>query len=125
MNWDAILWLVLGILGAALITGGIVAYRGSPRVGVRAFGASATAAGIAMWAVVLIIVPVSSSSDGSPEPTVEKGVAGTASHDLVFLTGHDWSQHRTLGSRCLQLISPGMLSGSILHAEGRGLCPIL
>ena len=82
MNSDAVVWLVLGILGAALIVGRVVAYRGSPRVSVRAFGSAAIAAGVVMWAVVLITIPVSSSGDGPPEPTVEKSVAGTVLQDL-------------------------------------------
>ena len=72
MDWGAIIQLSLAILGAASMVGGIVAYRGSARTGVRAFAASAVAAGVVMWAVVLITVPVSSTGDGSPEPTVTK-----------------------------------------------------
>ncbi len=70
MNWDAIVWMVLSILGAALIAGGIVAYRRSWRTGVRSFCAAAIAAGVVMWAIVLVTIPVSSTQDGSPEPTL-------------------------------------------------------
>ena len=70
MDWGAVIQLVLAILGAALITGGIVAYRGSVRTGARAFGASAVAAGVVMWAVVLLTVSVSTTGGGSPEPTI-------------------------------------------------------
>ena len=71
MDWGAIIQLSLAILGAAFIAGGIVAYRGSAGTGVRAFGASAVAAGVVMWAIVLITVPVSSTGE-SPEPIVTK-----------------------------------------------------
>ena len=50
MDWGAIIQLSLAILGAASIAGGIFAYRGSTRTGIRAFGASALAAGVVMWA---------------------------------------------------------------------------
>jgi len=72
MDWGAVIWIILGVLGAALIAGGIVAYRGSRRTGVRAFGAAAIAAGVVMWAIVLITIPVSSSDNKSPSPMVEK-----------------------------------------------------
>ncbi len=69
MDWGAVIQLSLAILGAALVAGGIVAYRGSTRTGVRAFGASAVAAGVVMWAVVLMTFPVSSTGE-SPDPIV-------------------------------------------------------
>jgi len=61
LDWGAIIWMILSILGAALIAGGIVAYRRSRRTGVRAFGAAAFAAGVVMWAIVLVTIPVSST----------------------------------------------------------------
>jgi len=64
------IWITLIVLGAALIAGGIVAYRGSRRTGVRAFSAAGIAAGIVMWAIVVITIPVSSSDNKSPSPTV-------------------------------------------------------
>ena len=72
MDWGAVIQLTIAILGAALIVGGIVAYRSSARTGVRAFSAAAMAADVVMWAVVLVTIPVSSTGGGSPEPTVEK-----------------------------------------------------
>jgi hypothetical protein len=69
MNWDAVIWMILSILGAAFITGGIVAYRGSWRTRIRAFAAAAIAAGVVMWAIVIVTIPVSSTGHGSPEPT--------------------------------------------------------
>ncbi len=70
MDWGSVVWLILVIIGAASIVGGIVAYRGSKSTGGRAAGAALAAAGIAMWAVVLVTVPVSSSSGESPSPIV-------------------------------------------------------
>ena len=71
MDWGIVIQVSLGILGAALIVGGIVAYRGSRRTGVRAFAAGAVSAGIVMWALVLVTVPVSrTSGDWSPEPKI-------------------------------------------------------
>ena len=70
MDWGAVIWIILGVLGAALIAGGIVAYRGSRRTGVRAFSAAGIAAGVVMWAIVVITIPVSSSDNKSPSPTV-------------------------------------------------------
>jgi len=70
MEWGNVIWLILSILGAALIAGGIVAYRGSRRTRVRSFGAAAIAAGVVMWAIILVTIPVSYTQHGSPEPTV-------------------------------------------------------
>ena len=61
MDWGAIVWFFLGIAGAALIAGGVVAYRRSVRTGVRSLGAASVATGVAMWLVVALTVPVSTS----------------------------------------------------------------
>ena len=71
MDWGWIIIMALAILGAGLTAGGVVSYRGSERVGVKAFGAAAVAIGIAMWAVVLMTTPVSLSGEGAAPPTVE------------------------------------------------------
>ena len=71
MEWGWIIIMGLAILGAGLIAGGFVSYRGSARVGVKAFGASAVAVGVMMWAVVLMVAPVSYSGEGPSAPTVE------------------------------------------------------
>jgi hypothetical protein len=52
---------VLGILGAALIVGGIVGYRKSVRTGVKTLAAASIASGIVMWALILVTTPVSVS----------------------------------------------------------------
>ena len=59
MDWGTVIQLALAIVGAALIVGGFIAYRGSTRTGTRAFSSSIIAAGVVMWVVVLITVPVS------------------------------------------------------------------
>ena len=69
MDWGSVIGLILAILGAASIVGGIVAYRGSTTVSVRAFGAASVAAGVVMWAVILVTVPVSTSGD-APSPII-------------------------------------------------------
>ena len=61
MSWGAVIWMILSILGAALIAGGIVMYRRSGRTGARSFGAAAIAAGVVMWAIVVVTIPVSST----------------------------------------------------------------
>jgi hypothetical protein len=76
MDWGTIILLALVILGAALLVGGVVAYRRSTRVGVKAFGAASVAAGVMMWALVLVATPVSTSGEPpAPGITLEK-VAG-------------------------------------------------
>ena len=61
--WGLVILTLFAIVGAALIGGGIVTYRGSTTLSVRAGGAAATAAGFVMWAlilfVILFLVPVS------------------------------------------------------------------
>ena len=74
IDWGFIFQVTLALLGAALIAGGIVAYRGSARTGVRSFGAAGVAAGVVMWAVVLPTFPAYGTSDGSPDPIVETTV---------------------------------------------------
>ena len=77
MDSGWIMIMALAILGGGLIAGGVVSYRGSARVGVRAFGAAAVAVGVVMWAVVLFVAPVSQSGEGPSAPTVEAArVAG-------------------------------------------------
>ena len=55
--------VLLGVMGAALIAGGIVAYRGTRRTGVRAGAAAAVAAGAAMLLAVALVIPVSVLTD--------------------------------------------------------------
>ena len=76
MNWDFIFQAALAVLGAALIVGGIVAYRGSARTGVRSLAAAGIASGAVMLAIVAMTVAVSSDGE-APDPVVEP--AGSAS----------------------------------------------
>jgi Ca2+/H+ antiporter len=59
---EFIIIALLGILGAALIAGGIVMYRKSESTNGRAFGAAAIAAGVVMWVIIIIVTPASQSS---------------------------------------------------------------
>ena len=52
MDWGTIILLALTILGAGLMAGGVVAYRLSTKVGIKAFGAASVAVGVTMWVVV-------------------------------------------------------------------------
>ena len=65
---------LLGILGAALLVGGIVAYRGSTAVMARAFSSAGVVAGLAMWLVIASVTvtstSTSTSSGAAPEPVV-------------------------------------------------------
>ena len=64
MDWGFIIQASLAVLGAALIAGGIVAYRGSQLTVVRSIAAASVAAGVVMLAVVVFTLPVSSTSSG-------------------------------------------------------------
>ncbi len=69
MDWGSVVWLLLAIVGAASIAGGVVAYRRGGSVG-QTLGAASVAAGVAMWAIILVTVPMSTSSGDSPAPIV-------------------------------------------------------
>ena len=73
MEWGWIIIMALAILGAGSIAGGVVAYRGSARVEVRAFGAAAVAVGVVMWAMLLVVTPAYQTSEEPTAPTVELG----------------------------------------------------
>ena len=78
MDWGFIIIAVLGITGAGLIVGGIVAYRGSARTGVRASGAAAIAAGVVMWVIITLVIPTSvTRGDGPLAPTAHSEPAET------------------------------------------------
>ena len=64
MEWEFIIKLILGILGAALVVGGIVAYRRSERTSVKSLSAAAIAAGVVMWAAIVITTEVTSEVGG-------------------------------------------------------------
>lgn len=61
MDWGFIAQMILAIVGAALVAGGLVGYRGSARTSVKAFAAAAVASGTIMWLIVIMTIPVSVS----------------------------------------------------------------
>jgi hypothetical protein len=73
---------IIGILGVALIAGGIVLYRGGARASVRAFGAASVAAGTVMWAIILVSTPMSSSTRGEWPPEGVPNVSGMCAQDV-------------------------------------------
>lgn len=77
MDWGTVIWIILGVVGAGLILGGIVAYREATKSGIRAFAAGLISSGFAMWVVIGFTIPASTSSSGgdSPGPVVALGVA--------------------------------------------------
>ncbi len=75
MDWGFVFQVTLAVLGAGLILGGIVAYRGSTTTGSRALSLAATAAGATMLVIVGMTISVSSTG-GGPGPVIE--AAGSA-----------------------------------------------
>jgi len=55
---EFLLIIVLAVLGAAFVVGGIVGYRKSKGALAKAISAAAIAAGIVMWAIIIFVVPV-------------------------------------------------------------------
>lgn len=67
MDWGAVVWIALGVAGAGLIAGGVVACRGSAGTGGRA----STAGGIVLLAVIAVAVPACASAESdAPAPQV-------------------------------------------------------
>ncbi|MFC1991092.1 hypothetical protein ACFLU9_02965 [Chloroflexota bacterium] len=58
---EFLILIVLGVLGAAFIVGGIVGYRKSESARAKVISSATIAAGVVMWAAILLITPVSSS----------------------------------------------------------------
>ena len=79
IDWGFIFQVTLAVFGAALIAGGIVAYRSSARIGVRSVAAAGIASGVVMLAIVVTTIPAYSTSDGPPDPVVE--TVGSGSDD--------------------------------------------
>ena len=82
MDWGFAVQMILATLGAAFIVGGGVAYRRSARTSVQVIGASAVAAGVVMWAVVLMTLQVYTTGE-SPDPIVEKAGVSTTQEDMA------------------------------------------
>ena len=68
MDWGWIIIFGLAIVGAALIAGGVVAYRGTTRSASKVLGAMGIAAGVVMWGIVAMVVPVFTTSAAPPTP---------------------------------------------------------
>ena len=81
MDWGWITIYAFAIFWAAGIAGGIVAFRGSSRSGIRGLAAASVASGILMWIVVLMVVLASVTSNGPGEPIVD--VSGPAAQSLA------------------------------------------
>ena len=77
IDWGFIFQVTLAAFGAALIVGGIVAYRGSARTGVRSFAAAGIASGVVMLAIVVMTIPAYSISNGPQDPVVESVGSGS------------------------------------------------
>jgi hypothetical protein len=76
MDWGTIILLAFAILGSGLVAGGVVAYRGSTKVGIRAFAAASIATGIMMWAIVSVDTQWSHSGGPSAPVVVVERVTG-------------------------------------------------
>ena len=70
MDWGWITIYALAIFGAGGIAGGIIAFRGSSRTGIRSIAVASIASGMMMWMVVLMVVPASISSTGPGRPVI-------------------------------------------------------
>lgn len=70
MDWGSIISILLIVLGAASLVGGIVLWRLARTPGGKAGGAALAAAGLVMLAIVLFITPVSRSTSYQKSPAV-------------------------------------------------------
>ena len=68
MDWGWIIIIGLAIVGAALIAGGVVAYRGTTNGASKVLGAMGIAAGVVIWVIVAMVIPVSTTSAAPPAP---------------------------------------------------------
>ena len=58
--------IVMAVLGASFIVGGIVGYRKSAGSRAKVISAAAIAAGIVMWAIIILVTPVFQQSSSTP-----------------------------------------------------------
>ena len=59
---EFLILIVLGVIGAACVVGGIVGYRKSESTKAKVISAAAIAAGVVMWAILLMVIPASFST---------------------------------------------------------------
>ena len=84
MDWGWIIIFGLAIVGAALIAGGAVAYRGTTTMRApKVLGAMGIAMGVVMWVIVAMVTPVSNTSTPPPPPQIERQTA--AQQDSPYL----------------------------------------
>ena len=79
--------VVLSVLGGALIAGGLVGFRASRTARRKVVSAAGIAAGLAIWAVILFVVPDSSGTGADesvqPSPRVEATAIAKPFSDLA------------------------------------------
>ena len=59
---EFLILIVLGVIGAACVVGGIVGYRKSETTKAKVISAAAIAAGVVMLAILLLVIPASFST---------------------------------------------------------------
>ena len=117
MNWDAVFWVTLAIVGAGLIVFGIVLYRGATATGQRATGAGLAAVGAAMYLVLGMTMPFSASDNLSPAPVVGgELVAATQVPDTNGSDGLPVATETGPTVEPMQL-EPGDIAGLLLVSE--------
>lgn len=62
MEVEFLIKVLLGVIGAALIAGGIVAIVRSNKTGSKVWGAASIAAGVVMWVFILFTTIVTQTS---------------------------------------------------------------
>lgn len=78
-----ILIIILAAVGAALIAGGVVGYRASSTAGAKVVSAAAIAAGLVLWVGILLIVPVTSSTEVGERQKLHQASALAASAEIL------------------------------------------
>ena len=121
MDWGTVVWIVLGVVGAGLIFGGIVAYRGTKKSGIQALAAGLIAFGLVMWAVIGFTIPASTSSDGGepPAPVAALGVVSTDAVTLPALRRDDVSALLTVED--VNLIAVGDSALTVEYRDGEAM----
>jgi len=121
MDWGTVVWIVLGVVGAGLIFGGIVAYRGTKKSGIQALAAGLIASGLVMWAVIGFTIPASTSSDGGepPAPVAALGVVSTDAVTLPALRRDDVSALLTVED--VNLIAVGDSALTVEYRDGEAM----
>lgn len=62
MDWGSVIWIILAVVGAALVGAGVVLLRRGISTGAKALGGACVGAGVIMWAVLLFTIPTSSTT---------------------------------------------------------------